>query len=123
MKVRAKNGSVPRYFDKGYKSSYQKMRDELVEKRELCESQKRDGLKLIEELAAAKDALRIEQQERALLIRWQDALLDRIRVALRLTGPDNGVLAHIIEDRMDEIDAKNARIAELEEELGKHKKS
>ena len=29
MKKRAKNGSVPRYFDKDYKSSYQKMRAEL----------------------------------------------------------------------------------------------
>lgn len=123
MKTRAKNGSIPRYFDKGYKTSYQKMRDELVEKRELCESQKRDGLKLIEELAAVKDALRIEQQDRALLIRWQNALLDRIRVALRFRGDENGTLAHIIKDRMKEIDEKNARIAELEEELGKHKKS
>lgn len=69
-------------------------------------------------IESLKAELAEEKQDRAHLICWQDAMIKRIRQALRLPGDeDDGVTAHIIEDRMQELDEARAEILRLHHEM------
>ncbi len=60
-KKRAKNGSVPRYCDPGYKSSYQKVREELAALRARLDSAVAAGYAQGVEATEAKAVRRIDE--------------------------------------------------------------